>query len=217
MAPIAGAAAVHCAVRRKRHRAPASTSSGACSPPLEPVRRDADGGYGGRSGECAEDQGLPAGRRSSRFHVPAHLLARRSSRGRGPDAFRDVPESELGDALSNLRRAGERGGGEGGNGRHRRGSARTDRDPVSLLPPSGPHPAPPHAPRRVSEWPAPAVAPRSQPVGRPLAARAQIEGRARRGARMWHEGRGTRGARHEGRGTRARCVGVCATSGAGAS
>ena len=64
-----------------------------------------------------------------------------------------------------------------------------------------PRPAPPHAPRRVSEWPAPAVASRSQPVGRPLAARAQIEVRARRGARARDEERGTR---HEARGTRQR-------------
>ena len=143
--------------------------------------------------------------RSSRFHLPAHLLARRSPRGRGPDASRDVPEPELGDPLREVRRPGEWGGGEGGNGRHRRGSAGSCHDPVSLLHPSGPRPAPPHAlahaPRRVSEWPAPAVASRSQPVGRPLAARAQIEVRARRGARARDEERGTR---HEARGTRQR-------------
>ena len=127
-----------------------------------------------------------------------------------PPVSRDMPEPELGETIPKVCRAWERGGGEGVKERHRRGSARTDRDPVSLLHPSGPHPAPPHAPRRVSphaprgvsEQPVSTVVPRSQPVGRPLAARAQIEGRARRGARMWHEGRGTRrearGARDEG-------------------
>ena len=72
------------------------------------------GGYGGRSGKCAEGRGLHAGMRSSRFPLPALLLARRSSRGCGPDASCDVPEPELGDTLPKVRRAWERGGGEGG-------------------------------------------------------------------------------------------------------
>ena len=198
MSPIAGAAAVHCAVRRKRRRAPIFTSSGACSPPLEPVRRDDDGGYGGRSGECAEARGLHAGMRSSHFHIPLNLLARRSQRGCGFDASCDMPEPEPGETLPKVRRAWERGGGEGGKERHRRGSARSRHAPVALLPSSGPRPSSPHAPRRVSERPAPAGVPRSQPVGRPLAARAQIEVRARRGARARDEKRGTR---HEARGT----------------
>ena len=100
-----------------------------------------------------------------------------------------MPEPELGETIPKVCRAWERGGGEGVKERHRRGSARSHHDPVSLLPSS--------APRRVSERPAPAGVPRSQPVGRPLAARAQIEVRARRGARARDEERGTR---HEARG-----------------
>ena len=82
--------------------------------------------------------------------------------------------------------------------RHRRGSARSRHAPVSLLPSSAPRRVSPHAPRGVSEQPVSTVVPRSQPVGRPLAARAQIEVRARRGARARDEERGTR---HEARGT----------------
>ena len=89
--------------------------------------------------------------------------------------------------------------------RHRRGSARSRHAPVSLLPSSAPRRVSPHAPRGVSEQPVSTVVPRSQPVGRPLAARAQmkLELGAERG----------RGARNEARGTRRDEVSASASGG----
>ena len=135
-------------------------------------------------GDCMRGRGarvFPC-RRSSLLAGPQEAAAPM------PPVMCPSPSSE-----TRFQRCAARGRGEAA----RAGSdvtGKASRAPIMTRCPCCPPPtcAPPHSPLGVSERPAAAVAPRSQPVGRSLAARAQTEGRARCRARARHEGRGTR-------------------------